>query len=72
MPTQTQIPFESSLKNVDWKLVSRIQDERKKESELIRLKQRAGAYHSLYLQAQKEIKKLKQQLNNGKSIDINP
>lgn len=63
MPIQTEIQFyNTGIKNVDWKLIARIQDERRKEAELIRLKQRAGAYHSLYLQAQKEIKKLKQQL----------
>lgn len=63
MPIQTEIQFDNQgIKNVDWKLIARIQDERKKESEVIRLKQRAGAYHSLYLQAQKEIKKLKQKL----------
>lgn len=63
MPIQTEIQFDNQgIKNVDWKLIARIQDERKKEAEVIRLKQRAGAYHSLYLQAQKEIKKLKQKL----------
>ena len=72
MPTQTQIHFESDLKTVDWKLIARIQDERKQAADLKRALQSKGAYHSLYLQAQKEIKKLKQQLNNGKSIDINP
>jgi aspartate carbamoyltransferase catalytic subunit len=65
MPIQTEIQFDNQgIKNVDWKLIARIQDERKKESEVIRLKQRAGAYHSLYLQAQKEIKVLKNQLIN--------
>lgn len=62
MPTQTQIHFESDLKTVDWKLISRIQDERKQAADLKRALQSKGAYHSLYLQAQKEIKKLKKQL----------
>lgn len=67
MPTQTQIHFESDLKNVDWKLIARIQDERKQAADLKRALQSKGAYHSLYLQAQKEIKVLKNQLINLQS-----
>jgi len=72
MSVQSKLEFKDyNLQSVDWKLIARIQSQREDEAKERYYKQRAGAYHSLYLQSQKKIKELEEKLKqNGKTYQI--
>lgn len=64
MSQQIKIDFKepTGLKVVDWKLLGAITTTNKLESDLLHCKRSKGAYHSLYLQAKKEIEVLKEEI----------